>query len=166
LSAARRVSCPSNNNFYIQAWNGGSSGSMRPLVLEHVARWYPVAEIAEMLVDAPVWLIPVYDDSGEVFQARMPVFVDILHDSHLDEFVLVPPDLSWLLMVNHHNCLYGVGARVEPHLARIKRRAGGNGAVVKNYPPEEDRELSGLSAAESRKQFWCHPPAFRRAIPA
>jgi hypothetical protein len=95
--------------------------------------WYPVQEIAEMCVDAPVWLIPVYDDNGEVFQARMPVLVDILHDSNLDEFVLAPPDLSWLLMVNHHNCLYGVGERVEAHLARIKRRPGGNGAVVQNY---------------------------------
>jgi hypothetical protein len=37
-------------------------------------------------------------------------------------------------MVNHHECLYGVGERVEAHLARVKRRPGGNGAVVKNYP--------------------------------
>lgn len=101
---------------------------------------HPVDEIAEMVVDAPVWLIPVYDDDGAVFLARMPVFVDILRFDHLDEYALVPPDLSWLLMVNHHECLYGVGERIEPHLSRIKRRPGGNGAVVENYPPEPAQE--------------------------
>jgi hypothetical protein len=99
--------------------------------------WNPVDEIAEMVVDAPVWLLPVYDDNGEVFLARMPCFIDILRRTSLDEYALVPPDLSWLLMVNHHDCLYGVGERVEAHLSRIKRRPGGNGVVVKNYPPEQ-----------------------------
>lgn len=98
---------------------------------------HPVDEIAEMVVDAPVWLMPVYDDNGEVFLARMPYFVDILRHTSLDEYVLVPPDLAWFLMVNHHENLYGVGERVEPHFRQIKRRPGANGAVVKNYPPEQ-----------------------------
>jgi hypothetical protein len=39
---------------------------------------HPVDEIAEMVVDAPVLLMPVYNDNGEVFLASMPVIVDIL----------------------------------------------------------------------------------------
>ena len=97
--------------------------------------WDPLDEIAEMCVDEPVWLLP-NDPFGEAFEARMPVFVELLKKSRIDEYALVSRDLAWLLIVNHHDVLYGSGERVTEHMLRIEQRPGSKGADCTTDPPE------------------------------
>ena len=59
--------------------------------------WHPLNDIAEMCVDEPVWLAPI-DPFGEVFEARMPVFLELLKKSFIDEYALVSRDLAWMLI--------------------------------------------------------------------
>jgi hypothetical protein len=98
--------------------------------------WHPLHDIAEMCVDEPVWLAPI-DDLGELFEARMPVFLDLLKKSFIDEYALVSRDLAWLLIVNHHDVLYGSGERVTDHLLRIGQRPGSNGGALTTAPLEQ-----------------------------
>ena len=98
--------------------------------------WHPLNDIAEMCVDEPVWLAPI-DPFGEVFEARMPVFVELLKKSLIDEYALVSRDLAWLLIVNHHDVLYGSGERVTDHLLRIAQRPGSAGGTLTTDPPEQ-----------------------------
>ena len=99
--------------------------------------WHPLHDIAEMCVDEPVWLAP-NDPFGELFEARMPVFLDLLKKSLIDEYALVSRDLAWMLIVNHHDVLYGSGERVTDHLLRIAERPGSEGGALTTDPPEQE----------------------------
>ena len=93
--------------------------------------WNPMDVISELCIEDSVWLMPIYDDNGEVFSAPMPWVVDILRGSSLDEFAVVASDLSWIVMVNHHDTVFGAGDRVISHLERLERRpGGGQGAAI------------------------------------
>jgi hypothetical protein len=95
--------------------------------------WNPVDVIADLSVDGPVWLLPVYDDKGEVFRAPMPRVVDILRHSRIDEFAVVADDLSWILMINHHDALFGAGERVTSRFEALERRPGGKGGPTPKH---------------------------------
>ena len=90
--------------------------------------WSPYNVLGAFSASGPVWLMPVYDDKGEVFRAAMPIAIDILRKSKFDEFALVADDLSWMLIVNHHDAVFGSGARAIEHLLALEQRAGGKGA--------------------------------------
>lgn len=92
--------------------------------------WNPTNVIAAFAASGPVWLMPIYDDKGEVFRAALPVVVDILRKSRLSEIAVVADDLSWMLIVNHHNAVFGAGERVTQHLAALEQRQGGNGGAL------------------------------------
>ena len=77
-----------------------------------------------------VWLMPIYDDNGEVFRAAMPCIVDILRHSALDEVAVVADDLSWMIMINHHNTFFGAGERVIARVERLMRMRGGKGERI------------------------------------
>jgi hypothetical protein len=53
----------------------------------------------------------------------MPFFVERLRKSRIDEYALVSRDLAWMLIVNHHDALYGSGECVTNHLLRFEQRA-------------------------------------------
>jgi len=95
--------------------------------------WKPLDVIAQLCVPGPVWLLPVYDDKGEVFRAPMPRVVEILRRSRLDEFAVVADDLSWIMMINHHDALFGAGARVTSHFEALERQPGGRGGPVPQH---------------------------------
>ncbi len=86
--------------------------------------WSPYNVLAAFSATGPVWLMPVYDDKGEVFRAAMPVAIRIPRKSKLDEFALVGDDLSWILIVNNHDAVFGSGTRAIQHLLALEQRAG------------------------------------------
>lgn len=92
--------------------------------------WQAIDVVAAFSASGPVWLLPVYDDKGEVFRVAMPVAIDILRKSNLSEVALVADDLSWILMINHHDAVFGAGERAIDHLVALEQRAGGQGGPV------------------------------------
>lgn len=92
--------------------------------------WKAIDVIAAFSASSPVWLLPVYDEKGEVFRVTMPVAVNILRQSKLDEVAFVADDLSWMLIINHHDAVFGAGPRAIEHLLALEQRAGGRGGAV------------------------------------
>lgn len=92
--------------------------------------WKAIDVIDAFSASGPVWLLPVYDDKGEVFRVAMPLAVNILRRSKLSEYALVADDLSWILIVNHHDAVFGAGERAIEHLLALEQRAGGQGGAV------------------------------------
>lgn len=90
--------------------------------------WKAIDAVAAFSGSGPVWLLPVYDDKGEVFRVAWPIAIDILRKSNLDEFALVADDLAWMLIINHHNGVFGSGARAIAHLKALEQRPDGQGA--------------------------------------
>ncbi len=106
--------------------------------------WKAIDVVAAFSATGPVWLMPVHDDKGEVFRVAMPVAVDILRQSKLDEFALVAGDLSWMLIINHHDAVFGAGERAIQHLLMLEQRAGGMGGPT-TRPPAHPPALLGCA---------------------
>lgn len=80
------------------------------------------------------FLLPIYDDDGEVFRTTTPVAARILAVSGYYEVALVAADLSWILIENHHQSLYGCGEPIETTLRALLDEPGNNGGPFIRKP--------------------------------
>jgi hypothetical protein len=117
---------PGDDWWWERVRNGYSYWSLSP-------GWNPMDVIAELCVDAPVWLMPLEDMDPGVFRAPMPHAVDILRFGIISEVAVVAENLDWMVMVNHHSGVFGAGDRVTARLRALKRKPGGHGGAIERH---------------------------------
>jgi hypothetical protein len=83
-----------------------------------------MAELREVCPDVPAWFLPVYQDHGEVFRARPTTAIAVLNNCRGMEFAIVAEDLSWIVILNHHDVVYGVGEPIASRLMALVARPG------------------------------------------
>ena len=89
--------------------------------------WKPESDaylfLNQMVPDAdlPIWFVPTDDNDNVVYETSTSTVTQIIGECAAFEYAICNLDLDWLIIANHHDCLFAVGDTV---IQRMNKLAG------------------------------------------
>ena len=99
-------------------WNGYLKGHVHSVLLPN----WPAGELHKLIpLDEQVWFI-AENDKFWLFEGNIESIQKALAESYAFEYYIVSKKYEWLLCVNHHDVLYGVGNIIIENLKQVEQQ--------------------------------------------